>query len=105
MTESQTFQVITALFESSEADTDTDNFEAALYEAFEDVIENIEIEWIDTSDWDTEDDLDYVPGNFGQYTQPIIFTFKRPITEDEFHARMDKIDGDVFGFGNGYELQ
>ena len=95
-----TFEELSVSCESSEPDTDSEGFGDAIRLAFGDLLDDLDVEWVD----DSEDDEDDYRPNAGQYSQPLHFNFTRPITMDEFDAIMETVNGDQFGFGNGWEV-
>lgn len=97
----ETFEFLEISCESSERDTDPEGFGEAIRAAFGELVEDVYIPWVDDS-CDDEDD-GRIP-NYGQYSQPIEFTFTRPVTMAEFDAIMETVDGGSFGFGNGWDL-
>ena len=89
--------------DSSQLDTDPYAYADAMEKAFGDLICNIDV-GPDNSDWkyDREEGDSGMP-NFGQYTQSFEIEVARPMTIEEFDTIMETIDGDAFGFGNGWD--
>ena len=89
--------------DSSEQETDPYSFADAIEKAFGGLIVNIEI-GPDNAGWDDDlDDSDYTIPNLGQYTQRFEIEMTRPMSIEEFDAIMETVDGDSFGFGNGWD--